>query len=306
MSKLILIFIDGLGLGKDDPEINPTLLSTPPLFSNLTSDLKLIEIDTAIFFKDGVMIPVDATLGVPGLPQSATGQTSLFTGVNAAALIGRHLNAFPNETLIKVIKEKSIMKVLAERGIKVTSANLYSKEFFAKREISKKNLFPVSTLTITASGVPFRFLPDYERGEAVYADITNELACLRGLAIEVITPKKAAENMLRIIRNFDFVFFEYFLTDFYGHHQDREKIIAICNNLNRFIGWLWKIVDRNTTNVLIVSDHGNVEDLSTKTHTFNKVPLILLSRDRQAMDLFVSNIRSLTDIYDCVLKFFTE
>jgi hypothetical protein len=38
---------------------------------------------------------LDASLCVPGLPQSATGQAALLTGLNAPELMGRHIEGFP-------------------------------------------------------------------------------------------------------------------------------------------------------------------------------------------------------------------
>ena len=81
-------------------------------------------------------------MGVQGIPQSATGQTSIFTGVNAQAVLGHHLTAFPNETLVKIIQERSLLKTLTEKGISATSANLYTREFFEARSKRRKNMFP--------------------------------------------------------------------------------------------------------------------------------------------------------------------
>ena len=64
--KVVFLFVDGVGLRPPaadnpvNPEVCPTLC-------------RLIE-------KYGK--PVDARLGVEGIPQSATGQATMFTGVN--------------------------------------------------------------------------------------------------------------------------------------------------------------------------------------------------------------------------------
>ena len=44
----------------------------------------------------GLVKPVDPKLGVKGIPQSATGQTSLLTGVNAQGVLGYHKSGYPN------------------------------------------------------------------------------------------------------------------------------------------------------------------------------------------------------------------
>jgi len=68
--EMIFIFIDGFGIGKEDASVNP--LANPEL-PNINYILN----------KAGA-IPTDACLDVPGLPQSATGQTTIFTGQNAS------------------------------------------------------------------------------------------------------------------------------------------------------------------------------------------------------------------------------
>lgn len=75
----------------------------------------------------GVLLqPLDACLGVPGLPQSATGQTALFTGVNAAAAVGEHVTAHPTAPLRAIIAEHSLLKRAAEGGAQVMMANAHS------------------------------------------------------------------------------------------------------------------------------------------------------------------------------------
>ncbi len=93
--RVLFFFVDGLGLGADDPATNPVARARTPAFERLLGGRRLcgperVQTDAA------TMVPADATLGMPGLPQSATGQTALLTGINAAAEIGRHLTAYPN------------------------------------------------------------------------------------------------------------------------------------------------------------------------------------------------------------------
>lgn len=201
MRKLFLFFIDGIGLGPDNDGNH-----IKKLFRTTLDGTPLVESTEPVFFPDGVIIPTDAVLGVDGIPQSATGQAAIFTGINTSRYLGYHLTAIPNEKLVELIKEKSLMKVLQNRGIIVTSANLYSKEFFKRRSSMRRNKFPVSTLTIQASGVSFRCVDEYMEGKAVFADITNRLIRERGYDIDLITPEKAGENLIRITAEAEFVF----------------------------------------------------------------------------------------------------
>ncbi len=300
MKKLILFFIDGLGLGPDDPVSNPMRT----LFTELMSGEKLINREKPLFFPGGVLVPTDALLDVPGIPQSATGQTSLFTGINAQKHIGLHLSAYPGDKLKKLIEEYSIMKVLSSRGISTTAANLYSQEFFLKRRNSRRNLFPVSTLTIKASGSGFRYLEDYAVGMAVFADITNELIRKRGYRIDLIKPERAAANMLNILADHEFVFFEYFMTDLYGHKRNVEELIKCRDVLDRFMKALMDGIDSMNAGILVVSDHGNAEDVTTLVHTTNMVPTLLFTENRSDQKLFAERVKNLTDVYHAVIEYF--
>ena len=70
--------------------------------------------------------------------------------------------------------------------------------------------------------------------------------------------------------------YEYFLLDKIGHKQNFKKGIKLVNELSRFINFLIKKIKKDET-LIIVSDHGNVEDLSQRPHTFNPVPLIIVN-----------------------------
>src|SRR3972149_2735911 len=95
--SLLLVFLDGVGLGEADPAHNPWVVArTPTLRSLLGRPLAGAE---RVDLNGTLLIPTDATLGVAGLPQSATGQTALLTGLNAPALVGRHVTAYPTTDL---------------------------------------------------------------------------------------------------------------------------------------------------------------------------------------------------------------
>ena len=86
---LLFLFFDGIGVGRDDPAENPFAAIGARRLGALAG-----RPDPEASFGT-----LDATLGVPGLPQSATGQTTLLTGVNAAAHAGRHMVGIPGPTL---------------------------------------------------------------------------------------------------------------------------------------------------------------------------------------------------------------
>lgn len=297
MRRLLFIFLDGVGLGANT-EDNPIKDLLKPI-----TGISFIKQNYPINSENYLLKPIDAILGIDGIPQSATGQTSIMTGINAQKILGHHHTAFPNETLIKVIKTQNLLKALKNRDIKTTCANMYSKEYFEKRKARTKNMLPVSALSIMHSEIPFRFLDDYKKGEAVFADITNNVIKSRGYDIEIITPEKAAENMLNICNKNDFVFFEYFITDTYGHKRLRDKLINEVEKLNRFIQTLWND-GNNNIDIILTSDHGNCEDLTTGNHTKNPVPFLYMSNNKQLKDLFNKKVTNITNFKWAVLKHF--
>ena len=287
--KMIFIFIDGLGLGEKDASKNPVYAAETP---NLDY----------IFSKYDV-IATDASLGVPGLPQSATGQTAIVTGVNAPMLLGRHLNAQPSGTLKEVINGDNIFKRLIKAGYKVTNANVYRQEYLDKmNDPAEKRYKPsVSSVMTMSAGLPFRMVEDYRTGKGIYHDITGRIIVESGYDAEIITPEEAASRLYSISREHDFTFFEHFMTDIIGHKMDMGLAIEEIELLDTFIGGVLKLADPEKDVIFITSDHGNIEDVSMKTHTMNKVPTIVIGgnfKNRTAV------IRSLLDIMPAVLEIF--
>jgi hypothetical protein len=220
-----------------------------------------------------VLRAVDACLGVPGLPQSATGQTALFTGVNAAALLGEHVTAHPTARLREVIAEHSILKRAVEAGKRALFANAHSERFWQKVREGKGRL-AASTLTAMAAGLEIPTLEDLARGRAVLWDITHEIASTHmGYELPLVEPAEAGKRLARLADEFDLLLFESFLPDLAGHRRiEPGRVLGL---LDDFLGGVLAHQSPGTTLVLC-SDHGNLEDTTTKMHTTNPVPLLAL------------------------------
>jgi hypothetical protein len=222
-----------------------------------------------------VVLPLDATLGVPGFPQSGTGQTSLFTGVNGAAVAGKHFGPHPYSTLKPVIAERNIFRRLREGGKSPLFANAFPQRFFDYLG-SHRARMTVTTLSATTSGLPLLRAEDLARGRAVSADITNAGWLALGYPdIAVIPPAEAGKRLSVLSREHDFVLFEYWKTDFAGHAMDPREAVNVLETFDAMLGGILDSLDADGTLLLITSDHGNIEDLTTKTHTCNPVPLVL-------------------------------
>jgi 2,3-bisphosphoglycerate-independent phosphoglycerate mutase len=265
-----MIFLDGFGLGSDQD--NPIVAANTPnidalLGGHLLWGQRIIQTDKVF------LTPLDASLDVLGIPQSATGQTTLWTGVNAAKILGFHLNAYPNEKLIKIIEEHSIFKQLADRGKRVTFANTFTNAY---DEIiaSGKRRHTASTLSALAGGVILRRIPELLQGKGVYQDMTNEILRDTGEEVPIVSPFQAGKNLGQLVLDYDFTLYEFFQTDVRGHKQDWEGAIQLIERIDEFIGGFMSVIRDQDVTWLLTSDHGNIEDFKVKGHTTNPVPAL--------------------------------
>lgn len=284
--RVIFIFIDGFGLGENDSTRNPIAAARTPGFDYI--------------FENSGIIPVDTTLGVAGLPQSATGQTAIFTGVNASAVLGRHLSGQPTKTLVDIINENNIFKELIKRGFSVTYANVYRDSYLKemRNPSSRKNRPSVTSVMGMSVNMEFRTVEDYKNCDGVYHDITGQLLAEGGFGVDPITPEEAARRLYRISRSYDFTLYEHFMTDIIGHKGNMELSVRAIELVDSFLGELVKLADMEKELIIITSDHGNIEDVKLKTHTMNKVPAIFIGKLPEKPEL---RLESLLDIMPAVI-----
>src|SRR5437016_8022749 len=290
--SLLLFFIDGLGIGTHGPH-NP--------FDGLSEcdPLAIFQNEQPHIGFDGVLAPTDACLGVEGRPQSASGQTTILTGINAPAAIGYHKQGFPNQALLDIIREHSIFVQLKKAGIHpIAFANTYARAFFA----SRPRWVSATTAAVEAAGLSFNRVPYLIAGRAVYQDFTNAILIARGETVNLRTPEEAGEVLANIVAENKFTLYEYFITDKIGHAQDRQAATRVLPMLARFIRTLLAKLDLDRSTVMLTSDHGNIEDLSVRNHTLNLVPTIVWGRNRERV---AARIRSLTDITPTIVDLLT-
>ncbi len=283
--SVLLFFIDGIGIGKYDPEVNPFAKFTTSFFPQFL-DRKIAEIPF-----DGVCTATDVRMGLPGLPQSATGQTAMLTGKNASRLIGRHHPGFPTVNLRKLLAEESIFLKIEKMRLTGTFANAFTPAYFRRAERS----ISASTWSLKASTFPFRWLkPDLWENRAISHDLTNDFLNNLGHKAPSRTPEEAAEILATITRDVDFCLFEYFLTDAIGHGQDMDWAKEELGKLKRFLQALLTALPLQEHTVILTSDHGNFEDLSVPTHTSNAVPTIVWGKNRNSILKKMSRIENVT------------
>lgn len=292
-TRVLLIFIDGLGIAN---RIAANPLSVVPEVDPLAH----FRDEPSVIFYDGVRKDTDPRLGVDGRPQSASGQTTILTGVNAPKTLGYHKQGFPNQALRDVIAEHSVFLQLKRIGIESTLfANAYTPRFFEAVPRWKS----ASTCAVEAAEIQFLKLPDLLGGHAVYHDFTNRFVRNQGYDAPLLTPEEAAANLASIAARHRFTMYEHFITDKIGHDQDFEKAQVHLPMLAAFVRETVRLCDLEKTTVILTSDHGNVEDLTVRNHTLNDVPTIIWGRKNADA---ASEISDLTHITPMVLKLLTE
>ncbi len=279
------MFIDGIGFGPNDPKTNPFARYAKSFFLPLAD--KPISGESSEILKNTVFLRTDASLGIKGLPQSATGQTSLWTGINACKVLQRHLSGFPTFTLKKIISKYSIIRVLDEHGFKADLLNCYSPAF---AEHIKKNPRHVSASTLIqmASDRPLKTMEDLRNGKGLYMDITHEY--LREFSqgfleesddlFRVRDPYETGKSIVQNCKEDDYTLciYEFFLTDKVGHKMNWEAAEKYIGELESFLKGVTEALDPETDQLIVTSDHGNLEDLSVDVHTVNQVPTILYGK----------------------------
>jgi 2,3-bisphosphoglycerate-independent phosphoglycerate mutase len=300
---LYFIFWDGVGYGKKDSEINPFFSASLPTFRHLFAG-NLPSLSFKKFSSETVSLsPVNTTLRIPGLPQSGTGQTAIMTGMNASKFVGKHFGPHPYSTLIPIIKEKNLFIQLQKMNKTFFFANGYPKRYF-DYIFGPKGRVPTIALSYISSGKSLNTHEEVKRQTAISADIAGTRWSELGHPdIEPLNSYDAGKLFYQTGKNLDLIFFEYFVTDHAGHSQDMPMAIDMLERMDDFIAGIVEKFDFEKDIILMISDHGNIEDLSIKTHTKNPVPLIVIGKQHS---YFSSRIKNLTHITPVIISYFAS
>jgi len=258
----LLLFIDGIGVGRDDPETNP--FAVPEI-------RRLAPLAGGPALGGASFRALDATLGVPGLPQSATGQTTLFTGVNAAQAVGRHHPGLPGPTLQTILRDESLFAKLVRARATPTFANAFTRRYLEAKRVR----LGATTHMVMASGVRLRLLEDDDTTDATLShDYTGTWMTARGYPVKPRTAADAGRVLSGLVGTHDLVLYEYFLTDLVAHRGTRDQRFEQARLVEALVDAVLDSVDLSRDRVVIVSDHGNLEEADHDRHTLNPVPLL--------------------------------
>jgi 2,3-bisphosphoglycerate-independent phosphoglycerate mutase len=303
--RVLFLFLDGVGLGAGDPMVNPLAAARYPTLDHLLDGHKAVAESGRLSTPLAELIPTDAQMGIPGRPQSATGQAALLTGINAPQRLGEHYGPRPDGRVRAILDEASIFHRLHHRlhdvGLRAGFANAYPQRYFDAVR-SGKRLLSAVPYAATVGGLRLFGYDDLAAGRALAADFTNagwrdEL----GYAdTPVYTPEEGGRVLWRIAQAYDFLFYEHWYTDVLGHAGNLAGAVANFQRFDRFLGGLLEVVDLERTLIIITSDHGNVEDCSHGKHTENPALTLLLGAQRKE---FAGEIHGLTDFVPVIKRF---
>ena len=297
--SVVVVFLDGVGLGEANTEANPFMHGGLPTVHKWIGLPHLTREQAGTTVGDTALLGLDATLGVSGLPQSATGQTTILTGHNAAALLDEHYGPYPNQPLRELLDRENIFKTLLTADYPVAYANAYPARFLDRLQRGRGRL-SANTQAAHRSGLKIRSGEDLRQGRALSALFSNDFWPEPDFPLPPLTPYQAGEQFARLAQDHTLTFFEFWYTDLLGHKQTWEKALETLGMLDDFLAGLAATLDFERTLLLVVSDHGNFEDLTTSKHTLN--PALTLLKG-QGIEPLLPQLHSLADLKPAILSY---
>lgn len=280
-----MLFLDGVGLGDDDPGRNPFAAAHAPALAALAGGRWLVGLPSRAE-PTRVVRSIDATLGAPGLPQSATGQTTLLTGRDAVAEMGRPYGPWPGPRLRRLLAAGSLFAdALADPAgaaapgagpAGAALANAYPAAYLdalarpAGRH--RRTRAPAAVVAAEAAGVRLRDADDWRAGRAVAADLDGGRLPAAGTPVAA-DARREARALAGLADGHRFTYFDVWLPDHVGHTADLAAGVRVVERLDAFVEALWAALPPHVT-LLVTSDHGNLEDAGHARHTRAPVPLV--------------------------------
>jgi hypothetical protein len=302
MTHVLVLFLDGLGLGPNDPETNPLATASMDTISRLLDGGSLV-IETAPFEGDlASLVAWDAQLGLSGRPQSASGQAVLLTGRNIPEEIGGHYGPKPNPVIREILETDNIFLDVVKKGGTASLLNAYPPGYFSAIE-SKRRLYSAIPMAVAAANVPLKTFEELQAGAALSVDFTGVGWNTRSgfpYAPEY-SPKEAGALLANLARGHDLSWFDYWLSDYAGHRGTRNEAVELLETLDEVLEGLLDNWNVQEDLIILTSDHGNVEDLSGRKHTLNPVPALVIGPLEQRL-AFTSGKNDLTSFYPAVLQ----
>ncbi|HEY45629.1 MAG: hypothetical protein AMJ88_05575 [Anaerolineae bacterium SM23_ 63] len=306
MARVLFLFLDGVGLGDDDPKRNPFSTARLPTLEALLDDRRLIASSAPYEGSKATLFSVDARMGVDGRPQSATGQAAILTGKNVPALIGSHYGPKPNPPIIKILEEFNLFSEVKRRGGEAGLLNAYPPRYF-ESIYSRRRIYSAIPLAVRAAGLELMTAEDLQAKRALSADFTGAgwAAQLDFPPAPIYFPAEAGALLAQLSLNYHLAWFDFWPTDYAGHRGTLAQGISLLETLDAVLDGLIKAWSDRQDLIVITSDHGNLEDLNWRGHTLNPVPALLIGPITLRRE-FSKQVNDLSDIAPSVLRVIFE
>lgn len=294
MHHTLLFFWDGVGLGDDDPLVNPFATAELPHFTSLLGEKWYVRGRGTITTPHATLVPTDANLGLDGRPQSATGQATILTGRNVPAFVGEHFGPKPNDKVREALAQGTLFSEAVAKGGTAALLTPYPERYFAA--IARgKSLYSAVPQAAVYAGLPLRTADDLRHGRALSPDFTGQgwRDHLGYADVPLLTTAEAGAQLAALAQSHTFSFFEHWPTDQLGHRGTIAEARAHLERVDEVLGGLLANWDEANGLLILTSDHGNLEEIGHRQHTRHPVPTILIGQNHAQL---ASHITDLTHI----------
>ncbi len=304
-THLLFLFLDGVGLGTPDPAYNPWASASMPHLRALLGGIPLSNAHSRVENSRATLRPLDATLGIPGRPQSASGQAAILTGRNIPYLLGGHYGPRPNPPIAAALRRDTLFHRFRQAGLEADLCNAYPAPYFEAIQRGKRIPGAIA-MAARAAGLPLHTRTDLLHGQALSADLTNRgwREHFQDAAIPLRTPQQVGYTLAGLAKRRHFTFFEYWLSDVAGHRREHASAQTLLQDLDEMLGGLLEAWDFAHGLIVLTSDHGNLEDLRIRQHTRNPVPLLLIGAPHLRARFLQRPLRDLSHIAPAIERFF--
>jgi hypothetical protein len=216
-------------------------------------------------------------------------------------MLGEHYGPRPDARIRAILEESSIFRRLVTAGHPAFFCNAYPQCYFDVIHSGRRRLSAVPYAAV-CGGQRLLTHTDLEAGLGLAADFTNQAWRdeLGYANTPVYPPGAAGAQLWQIAQPYDFLFFEHWMTDVYGHDQALAPAIAMLQRFDAFLGGLLAVADPASTLIIVASDHGNVEDCRHGKHTTNPALSLLIGAGAEG---YADRLHALTDFVPIVADF---
>ena len=294
---MLVLFLDGVGLGEADADRNPFARADLPNLRALLGGHVLTN-GTPRFSDHHVsFVPTDACLGVHGCPQSATGQATIVTGLNVPRLTGKHWGPKPDVDIQRIVRSDNLLLPLANSGHSLKLANAYPPKFFDAINSGMRSYSALQLAFVTA-GIALYTGDDLRDGRAYSADFTTGV--FHTVPKVSVAPsyslRECGRMLARKAQRHSLVLFDHWLSDLIGHRGTMDEAARLLERFDEVMGGIMDEWDMDDGLALVTSDHGNIEDMSSRHHTLNLVPTLLIGNSHARLSDGINDLTNLAPV----------